>query len=170
MGGSSSELRTLLEDEMNMLFKLTHHNVFRIQIQVFKLLFQFAKVTQGMDKKQIQQEKAEDDAENHISNFSDRFYRSLYELIFKVHMGKTASLDEYFGLVFKAMRTDESVPRIVAFIKRLLQMSYLNEANFTAATLVILNELFRIRKDVKLALFQFDFKQPDMPTKKSTDQ
>tara|TARA_B110000285_G_C15127883_1_gene621472 strand:- start:1551 stop:1658 length:108 start_codon:yes stop_codon:yes gene_type:complete len=35
-------------------------------------------------------------------------------------MGKTASLDEYFGLVFKAMRTDQSIPRIVAFIKRLL--------------------------------------------------
>lgn len=85
-------------------------------------------------------------------------------------MGKTTSLDEYFGLIFKAMRTDQCVPRIVAFIKRLLQMSYLNEANFTAATLVILNELFRIRKDVKLALFQFDFKQPDMPTKKSADQ
>jgi len=32
MGGSTSELKTLLEDEMNMLFKLTHHNVFRIQI------------------------------------------------------------------------------------------------------------------------------------------
>lgn len=122
-----------------------------------------------MEKKQIQQEK-EDDAENHISNFSDRFYRSLYELIFKVHMGKTASLDEYFGLIFKAMKSDQSIPRIVAFIKRLLQMSYLNEANFTAATLVILNELFRIRKDVKLALFQFDFKQPDAPTKKSADQ
>lgn len=41
-------------------------------------------------------------------------------------------------------------------------MSYLNEANFTAATLVILNELFRIRKDVKLALFQFDFKNQDV--------
>ena len=70
---------------------------------------------------------------------------------------QTSSLDEYFGLVFKAMKSDSSVPRIVAFIKRMLQMSYLNEANFTAATLVILNELFKIRKDVKLALFQFDF-------------
>ena len=30
MGGADSELKGLLEDEMNMLFKLTHHNVFRI--------------------------------------------------------------------------------------------------------------------------------------------
>jgi len=68
-------------------------------------------------------------------------------------MGKATSLDEYFGLIFKAMKTDQCIPRIISFIKRMLQMSYLNEANFTAATLVILNELFRIRKDVKLALF-----------------
>jgi hypothetical protein len=46
-------------------------------------------------------------------------------------------------------------------------MSYLNEANFTAATLVILNELFKIRKDVKLALFQFDFKNQDVSNKKT---
>ena len=32
MGGKDSELKKLLEEEMNMLFKLTHHNVFRIQI------------------------------------------------------------------------------------------------------------------------------------------
>ena len=30
IGGSSGELRGILEEEMNTLFKLTHHNVFRI--------------------------------------------------------------------------------------------------------------------------------------------
>ena len=39
LGGKDNELRKILEIEMNTLFKLTHHNVFRIQIQVFKLLF-----------------------------------------------------------------------------------------------------------------------------------
>jgi len=29
-GGRTSELRDLLEQEMNTLFRLTHHNVFRI--------------------------------------------------------------------------------------------------------------------------------------------
>lgn len=60
---------------MNTLFRLTHHNVFRIQVQVFKLLFQFAKITQT--KNDIADEK--DDG-----NISDRFYRSLYELVLKV--------------------------------------------------------------------------------------
>jgi len=60
-------------------------------------------------------------------------------------MGKATSLDDYFGLIFKSIKADECVPRCVAFIKRLLQMSYLNEANFTAASLLILSELFKLR-------------------------
>jgi len=58
--------------------------------------------------------------ESKIQNFSDRFYRTLYELLLKVHMGKATSLDEYFGLVFKAVKSDESAQRCTAFVKRLL--------------------------------------------------
>jgi len=47
---AGQKLRALLESEMNNLFRLTHHNVFRVQLQVFKLLFQFARVTQKLSK------------------------------------------------------------------------------------------------------------------------
>lgn len=33
------QLKSLLEKQTNMLFKLTHHKVFRIQLQTLKLLF-----------------------------------------------------------------------------------------------------------------------------------
>lgn len=85
------------------------------------MLFQFAKVTQGMAKQEVELEKpAETEGAGPIANFSDRFYRTLYELLLKVHMGKATSLDEYFGLVFKAIKADLNVPRCIAFIKRLL--------------------------------------------------
>ena len=45
---------------MNMLFRLTHHNVFRIQIQVFKLLVQFAKTTQSLSKNEVALEASAD--------------------------------------------------------------------------------------------------------------
>ena len=133
------ELKKLLDDEMNTLFKLTHHNVFRIQIQVFKLLLQFAKVTQKMGNEQV---SAKSDEKNEASNFADRFYRTLYELLLKVH---ATSLDDYFGLIFRAVKGDESVARATAFIKRLLQMTYLNECNFTAATLLVISEILKQR-------------------------
>ena len=99
-----------------------------------------------MAKQEVELEKpAETEGAGPIANFSDRFYRTLYELLLKVHMGKATSLDEYFGLVFKAIKADLNVPRCIAFIKRLLYMTYLNEANFTAATLLILSEVFKLR-------------------------
>jgi hypothetical protein len=146
------ELKKLLDDEMATLFKLTHHNVFRIQIQVFKLLFQFAKVTQKMAQSDL--EKKDDSG---AAGFADRFYRTLYELLLKVHMSKATSLDEYFALVFRAVKADDSVPRCIAFIKRLLQMSYVNESNFIAASLLIVSEILKQRQDIKLALYSFSF-------------
>ena len=90
-------------------------------------------------------DKKEGAGENKILNFSDRFYRTLYELLLKVHMSKATSLDEYFGLVFNAVKSDDSVPRCIAFIKRLLQMAFVNEANFVAASLLIISEIVKLR-------------------------
>ena len=95
--------------------------------------------------------------ESKIQNFSDRFYRTLYELLLKVHMGKATSLDEYFGLVFKAVKSDESPERCTAFVKRLLQMAFVNEANFIAATLLVISEILKARQDLKLSLFSGNF-------------
>jgi len=88
----------------------------------------------------------------------DRFYRTLYELILKVHMSKSTHLDEYFGLIFKAIKSDKSVPRCIAFVKRLLQMSFLNEANFTAASLLIISETLKARSDLRTTMFSLEHK------------
>ncbi len=52
------------------------------------------------------------------------------------------------------MRADQSIARVIAFVRRLLQMTFANEANFTCATLLVINELFRSRSDVRYAIFQ----------------
>lgn len=88
------------------------------------------------------EQASKSDEKNEASNFADRFYRTLYELLLKVH---ATSLDDYFGLIFRAVKGDESVARATAFIKRLLQMTYLNECNFTAATLLVISEILKQR-------------------------
>ena len=65
-------------------------------------------------------------------------------------------MDEYFGLIFRAMKADRNVPRVVSFLKRLLQMCFINEANFSAATLLVVSEILRSRGDVRYEIFQFD--------------
>ena len=112
-------------------------------------------------------DKKEGAGENKIHNFSDRFYRTLYELLLKVHMSKATSLDEYFGLVFKAIKSDDEVPRCIAFIKRLLQMAFVNEANFAAASLLIISELLKLRQDLRLVPFSGNFGNQESETKQS---
>lgn len=40
---ADSDLGKVIDRQLDILFKLTHHKVFRIQLQTLKLLFQFAK-------------------------------------------------------------------------------------------------------------------------------
>ena len=68
-------------------------------------------------------------------------------------MSKVSNLDEFFGLVFKATVADKNVTRCIAFIKRLIQLCYANEANFSAATLLITSEILRVRDDIRIHLF-----------------
>ena len=109
----------MLEKQTNLLFKLTHHKVFRIQLQTLKLLFQFAKASSKLDALQIDEPEEKEDGTKGGS-FADRFYRTLYEVLLKVHLAKLAKLDEYFGLVFRAVKADSNVKRVAAFLKRML--------------------------------------------------
>ena len=62
-------------------------------------------------------------------------------------------LDEYFGLIFKAIKADTCVERAIAFIKRMLQVCLVNDVGYVAASLVILCEILRARNDIRIALF-----------------
>jgi len=56
-------------------------------------------------------------------------------------------------LLFRAMKVDTEMDRVCAFAKRMLQMTFISEANYTAATLLVLSEVIDSRTDLKLHLF-----------------
>ena len=141
------DLKKVLDKQIDILFRLTHHKVFRIQLQTLKLLFQFAKTSNRLVNTQDA-----GDPEAPASTFADRFYRTLYEFILKTHGQK--SMDDYFGLLFRAIKADKCVTRVIAFVRRLLQMCLVNEANFTAATLLVISEVLNTRPDARFELFQ----------------
>ena len=91
--------------------------------------------------------------EGEKSTFADRFYRTLYEVALRVSQTKAQKMDDFFGVLFKAIKVDKSVPRVVAFVKRLLQMTFANEASFTCACLLVVNEVLRSRPDVRFVVF-----------------
>lgn len=100
-----------------MLFKLTHHKIFKIQLQTLKLLFQFAKSSAKLSQINVIEADGE---KGQGGSFADRFYRTLYETLHKVHLTKNAKLDDFFGLAFRAIRADTNVKRVAAFLKRML--------------------------------------------------
>jgi len=55
---NNDDLKEILEEQTNLLFRLSHHKVFKIQLQVLKLLFSFAKASQKFENIAV---AAEDD-------------------------------------------------------------------------------------------------------------
>ncbi|TNV85590.1 hypothetical protein FGO68_gene17657 [Halteria grandinella] len=152
---SSAEMRRLIEEETFSLFTLSHHDVFRISIQALKLLFQFARQSKRLRQNRGEVESVKENAGDSDS-INDRYYRALYEVLLRVHLNKPAKLDEFFALVFKSVKADPNSGRVLAFVRRIIQMSTLNEASYTAASLLIVSELIRCKDDLRFQLYSLE--------------
>ena len=83
------------------------------------MLFQFAKSSSKLDAINIDEPEERSDGSKGGS-FADRYYRTLYEVVLRVHLAKLAKMDEYFGLIFRCIKADPNVKRVAAFLKRML--------------------------------------------------
>ncbi len=120
---SSKEIARLIEEETNSLFRLSHHEVFRIAVQSLKLLFAFAKHSKRLQRTQqgdIDIAKEENKDGEGPSNLMDRYYRALYEQLLRVHLNKPGKLDEFFALLFKSVKSDGNSVRVLAFVRRII--------------------------------------------------
>jgi hypothetical protein len=66
-----------------------------------------------------------------------------------MHLNKAAKMDEFFALVFKSIKADKNNLRVLSFVRRIIQMASLNEASFTAACLLIISELIKVKDDLR---------------------
>lgn len=105
---------------MATLFKITHAGTFNTSIQALVLIFQVSTSKQAV---------------------SDRFYRTLYESLFDPRLVTSSKQAMYLNLLFKAMKVDTSVPRVMAFVKRLLQMLGMHQPPFICGALFLLGEV-----------------------------
>jgi len=154
---SGVEMRRLIEEETNSLFRLSHHEVFRIAIQALKLLYQFAKHQKRMTRGELEVAKEDPDEASGADSITDRFYRALYELLLRPHLThKPACLDDFFALLFKAVKADKHAARALAFVRRILQVATLNDAAWAAASLLIVSELVKEKQDMRFQLYTLE--------------
>uniref|UniRef100_A0A0M3J0E6 CCAAT/enhancer-binding protein zeta (inferred by orthology to a human protein) n=1 Tax=Anisakis simplex TaxID=6269 RepID=A0A0M3J0E6_ANISI len=117
-----------LTKEIDTLYKVLHQSNFNTALQTLKLLHQLLVTSEGI---------------------SDRFYSAFYRKLLDVeHSAKQQS--QLFGLLYKTMKNDSETQRVIAFIKRMLQLSVNRSAAFAAATLVVISKLIEERPSLIL--------------------
>ena len=109
-----------LHKYMDTLFKITHTGTFNTSIQALNLIFQVSQARVAA---------------------SDRFYRTLYDSLFDGRLINSSKQAMYLNLLFRALKADDSVPRVMAFVKRLLQMLGMHQPPFVCGALYLLGEV-----------------------------
>ena len=72
---------------------------------------------------------------------SDRFYRALYASLFDPRLAGSSKQALYLNLVFKAMKQDQDPKRVMALVKRLVQVMLGMEVTFILGSIWIVGEV-----------------------------
>ena len=105
---------------MDTLFKITHAGTFNTSLQALALIFQVCQARAAV---------------------SDRFYRTLYDSLHAERLMTSSKQAMYLNMLFKALKADSSQARVMAFIKRLLQMLGIHQPPFICGALYLLGEV-----------------------------
>ncbi|XP_037933758.1 uncharacterized protein F23B12.7 [Teleopsis dalmanni] len=124
---SSNEI--LNKEMQDTVYRLVHLADIRISVQTLGLLLQL--IT-------IKTEK------------SDRFYNALYKKMLDMEVTNigTKTAAQLLHIIHRAMHIDANVPRVQAFIKRLLQVALYVPSQVTAGCLIVIYKLLRARKEL----------------------
>ncbi|VDM92943.1 unnamed protein product [Onchocerca ochengi] len=124
-----------LMKEIDILYKILHQSNFSTALQTLKLLYQLLTTSEGI---------------------SDRFYAALYRRILDLQHGINADR-QLFSLLYQALLSDTVEYRVIAFIKRLLQLSLCRNAPFAAATLILISRLIENRPSLLITKKAADY-------------
>lgn len=119
------------EQQLNMIFEVTHSSNFNTSIQAMTLIQQIS-------------------ATKHFS--ADRFYRTLYESLLDPRLISTSKHIMFLNLLYRSLKADTSVKRVKAFVKRLLQIIHMHEPPFICGVLYLINELIATFPTIKSML------------------
>ncbi|KAI9556412.1 hypothetical protein GHT06_018986 [Daphnia sinensis] len=117
-----------LDGHVDTLFKLVHMVRFSLATQVLCILDQIVDV----DK----------------SN-SDRFYSVLFRKLFDPDVGLSAKQSMFLNLLYRALKRDESLPRLRTFVKRILQVCLACPPQLACALLYLVSELIKSRPQLQ---------------------
>jgi ribosome biogenesis protein MAK21 len=125
-----------MDEKVRDLYFLSHNSTLRIRVSILIFIYQVLKESGSIES---------------------RFYRACYDLILSNDIRSSSSTESFFDLLFNIIKDDHSIPRVKAFIKRLLQVN----PNYVYH-LLIFEKYFRIVSTLNLhLLFQAFYSSPE---------
>ncbi|KAI5289488.1 hypothetical protein KEM54_003787 [Ascosphaera aggregata] len=112
-----------LSQHIDTLFRITHSSNITTSIQALMLIQQLTSIHQVA---------------------ADRFYRTLYESLLDPRLITSSKQSLYLNLLYKSLKSDLSVKRVKAFVKRLLQVLSLHSPSFVCGVFFLIRELEKI--------------------------
>ena len=97
------------------------------------------------------------------SALSDRFYRSLYQLISLPELRACRKQAMLLNLLYKAMLRDEDEGRLRAFVKRILQNCSYHHPPFICGSLFMLSEIAKTKRSLKQWIASAPVFEPPAP-------
>ena len=127
----------LREGQLDLLFSLAHTAAFSTAVQSLMLLWQVV-------------------CDDVLSALASRYYRCLYELMRAEAVGAGGKVSLFLNLLYRSMKADESLPRVAAFVKRLLQVAASRGAAFLCGCLYLVSEIMQRHGGLKALMEQRD--------------
>ena len=117
------KINEIIKEKIKVLFELSYNKSLKLSIEILKLLY-------GIIQSQDQ-------------SFSDRYYKSLYDLISNNSLSLSKHVKEALKLIMISLMYDNNINRISSFLKRLLEMSLASEPSYIICILIIVSQIIR---------------------------
>ncbi|XP_065577941.1 CCAAT/enhancer-binding protein zeta-like [Artemia franciscana] len=121
-----SDANATLVPHLDALYKIVHISQFNSSVQALSILFRAETVgsIEGAS--------------------SDRFYNTIYKKLLDPELGQSSKITMFLNLLFKALKVDDDVKRIRAFVKRLLQVGQKQSPGVLCGILCLISELRKL--------------------------
>jgi len=154
------------EEKINLLFKLSHSSSIKLRVQVLRLIFFLVNDSSNNFSFKKNHRNGEVSDVQSLDSLSDRYYKSLYELISLKEALASKNIKDYLKLIMSSLMSDKNSTRVLAMIKRLLQFSLLAEPPVICCILIIVSHVIHKNKPLWTYLYSLEFKTENESTHK----
>ncbi|KAJ2516681.1 RNA-binding ribosome biosynthesis protein mak21 [Coemansia sp. RSA 1939] len=113
-----------MDKHVGAVFQIAHAGNFNTVVQSLVLLHQIMRIRPAI---------------------ADRFYRTLYDSLLDPRIDSTSKKAMYLNILFRALKTDDNIPRVMSFVKRILQACLHTQPDFACGALFLVSQILSLQ-------------------------